>query len=79
MATHSIPVNTERDDEQSAEMTLHQAVNILSREEKFMATVYAMNTLLIQKGVYSGEEFDALFVSWAKTQLKRKKSDRPGF
>jgi len=79
MATYSVPVTAQSKIEKSEEMTAQEAVKILSREEKFMATVYAMNTLLIHKGIYSGEEFDALFISWAKAQQKRDKKDRPGF
>src|SRR5258708_28907603 len=60
------------------ELTIKDAMNVLSREERFMGTVHAMNTLLIHKGVYSQKEFDAIFCRWAKTQLKRAKRDRPG-
>jgi len=33
-------------------MSFEGALGSLSRDERFKATVYAMNTLLIQKGVY---------------------------
>jgi hypothetical protein len=63
----------------SEELTVQDASVILSREERFMATVYAMNTLLVQKGFYTQQEFDSLFCRWAKTQLRRPKNERPGW
>jgi hypothetical protein len=45
-------------------MSFEEAVNLASREEAFKATIYAMNTLLIDKGVYTREEFETLFVGW---------------
>jgi hypothetical protein len=38
-----------------------EAMERLSRDERFRATVYAMNTLLVQKGIYSPEEFEFQF------------------
>ena len=32
-----------------------------ARDERFKATVYAMNSLLIQRGVYTPLEFESLF------------------
>ncbi len=61
-----------------AEITFQQAMQMLSREERFMATVAAMNSLLIQKGVYTSEEFESLFCGWALAQLERPKDSRPG-
>ena len=46
----------------------------LSQDEVFRATVYAMNTLLIQKGFYSTEEFRFQFRQSAQKQLRKKKS-----
>jgi hypothetical protein len=46
------------------------AINRLSREERFRATVYAMNTLLVQKGIYSPEEFEFQFRQFAQKNLK---------
>ncbi len=58
-------------------MSFDQAIETLSRDERFKATVYAMNTLLIQKNVYSQQEFEELFVQWAQKELrKRPDSDR---
>ena len=61
-------------------MSFEQALDSLSRDERFKATVYAMNSLLIQKGVYTSEEFERLFVEWAAKERTREKSasiDRP--
>lgn len=63
----------------SSGISFEQAVEILSREERFMATVQAMNALLIQKGVYKIEEFQQLFTDWAVVQLGRPATDRPGW
>ncbi len=70
MATARVPENP---------ATFDEVVELLSREERFMATVSAMNTLLIQKGVYSTEEFQDVFRTWALAQLDRPKSSRPGW
>jgi hypothetical protein len=53
-------------------MTFNEALNLMSEDESFRATVYAMNTLLIAKGVYAAEEFDALFVEHAENLQRRK-------
>jgi hypothetical protein len=47
-----------------------EAMDRLSREERFRATVYAMNTLLVQKGVYSPEEFEFQFRQFAQKNLR---------
>ena len=46
-------------------MSFDEAMAQLSRDERFKATIYAMNTLLIQKGVYTPEEFQQLFIEHA--------------
>jgi len=46
-----------------------EAMQKLSREELFRSTVYAMNTLLVQKGIYSPEEFEFQFRQFAQKQL----------
>ncbi len=56
-------------------MSFEEALAAASREEGFKATVYAMNTLLIRKGVYTQEEFQSIFVEWVERELKRKKPD----
>ncbi len=45
-------------------MSFEEAVTKSSKEEGFRATVYAMNSLLINKGIYTKEEFEILFVEW---------------
>lgn len=51
-----------------------EALERLSAEEAFRATVYAMNTLLIEKGFYSTEEFRFQFRQSAQKQLRKRKS-----
>ena len=55
-------------------MSLEEALAAASRDEGFKATVYAMNTLLIHKGIYTQEEFQALFAEWVEKELRRKAS-----
>lgn len=59
--------DAEKDDLIGFDEAMHQ----LSREDRFRATVYAMNTLLVQKGVYSPEEFEFQFRQFAQKNLKR--------
>jgi hypothetical protein len=47
-------------------------MKVASRDERFMATVYAMNSLLIHKGVYSAEEFESVFVEWVQKEQRQK-------
>jgi hypothetical protein len=49
-------------------VSYEQALDHLSRDDRFKATVYAMNTLLIHKGIYTQKEFQQLFVEWASKQ-----------
>jgi hypothetical protein len=60
-------------------MSFEQALEILTRDERFHATIYAMNTLLISKGIYSREEFQTLVVEWAakETRKRSRGSHRP--
>jgi len=51
-------------------ISFEEAMEKLSRDDRFRATVYAMNTLLVQKGVYSPEEFEHQFRQFAQKQLK---------
>jgi len=53
-------------------MSFEEALTMASRDEGFKATVYAMNTLLIHKGIYTQEEFQALFVEWVEKEQRRK-------
>jgi hypothetical protein len=45
----------------------------LTEEQRLRATVYAMNTLLIAKGIYTAEEFRLQFRQSAQKQLHKKK------
>jgi hypothetical protein len=49
-------------------MSFEQALEIASRDDRFRAALYAMNTLLINKGVYTQQEFEQLFVEWIARQ-----------
>lgn len=53
-------------------MTFDGAMSTLTRQERFMATVYAMNTLLLLKKVYSASEFERCFIEWAAKERRRK-------
>ncbi len=53
-------------------MSFEEALAWASRDDGFKSTVYAMNTLLIHKGIYTQEEFQALFVEWVEKERKRK-------
>jgi len=57
-------------------MSFDQVIEMASREERFMATVYAMNTLLIHKGIYTQREFEVLFMEWMRKE-NRKRAARP--
>jgi hypothetical protein len=54
-------------------MSFEEALALASRDEGFKATVYAMNTLLIHKGIYTQEEFQSLFVEWVEKEQRRKR------
>jgi hypothetical protein len=56
-------------------MSFEEALAAASRDEGFKATVYAINTLLIRKGVYTQEEFQSFFVEWVEKELRRKQPD----
>lgn len=53
-------------------MSFDEAIELVSRDERFMATIYAMNTLLIHKGIYTQKEFEELFVEWVKKEQRAK-------
>lgn len=53
-------------------MSYEEAMEIASRDEAFKATVYAMNTLLIHKGVYTAQEYRTLFVEWVQKEERKK-------
>lgn len=56
----------------TAIMSFEEALKIASRDERFMATVYAMNTLLIHKGIYTPKEFEQVFIEWVGKDQRKK-------
>lgn len=66
MAT--VPVNKSNKLDQL--ISFEDAMAKLSRDDRFRATVYAMNTLLVQKGIYSPQEFEQHFREYAQKQVK---------
>jgi hypothetical protein len=59
-------------------MSFEDAIEALSREERFMGTVSAMNSLLVKKGIYSTAEFQEIFVDWAAAQLRKPTRPKSG-
>jgi hypothetical protein len=53
-------------------MSYEEAMDVASRDEAFKATIYAMNTLLISKGIYTQNEFQQLFTEWVKKEESKK-------
>ena len=53
-------------------MSYEEAMNLASRDEAFKATIYAMNTLLIHRGIYTQQEFQDLFVEWVRKEERKK-------
>jgi len=70
MATTSIGHSAKVVDKNGEMIRFEEAMERLSREDRFRATVYAMNTLLVQKGIYSPEEFEFQFRQFAQKTLK---------
>ena len=67
MAT--MPVNSDRKNTDRM-ASFDDAIEQLSRDDRFRAAVYAMNTLLVQKGIYSPEEFEFHFCQFAQKNNK---------
>lgn len=61
----------------ASEWTFEDALEVLSREERFMGTVSAMNSLLVKKGIYSTTEFQEIFVEWATAQMEKPAREHP--
>ena len=59
-------------------MSFEEALEVASRDERFKATIYAMNTLLIRKGIYTQQEFEALFVEWVQKEIRGKTAEHVG-
>ena len=53
-------------------MNFEEAMNQLTRDERFKATVSAMNSLLIVKGTYTQQEFELFFCQWADAEVRRR-------
>ena len=53
-------------------LSYEKAILLASRDEAFKATVYAMNTLLVQKGIYTPDEFQKFFVEWMEKEEAKK-------
>ncbi|HZQ23552.1 MAG TPA: hypothetical protein VFA89_12230 [Terriglobales bacterium] len=51
-------------------ISYEEAMAKISEDQRLRATVYAMNNLLIAKGVYSAEEFRFQFRQSAQKQLR---------
>ncbi len=70
MASTSVEQSTHVASQGKELISFTDAMEKLSREERFRATVYAMNTLLVQKGIYSPEEFEFQFRQFAEKNLR---------
>jgi hypothetical protein len=49
-------------------MSYEEAMQLASRDEAFKATLYAINTLLMHRGIYTQKEFEDLFMEWVKKE-----------
>jgi hypothetical protein len=58
-------------------MSFEEALSVATRDEAFKATIYAMNTLLIDKGIYTRGEFESLFVEWVDKEQRRSRRSKP--
>jgi len=56
-------------------MSFEEILLAAKRDERFMATVYAMNTLLLAKGIYTHEEFQRLVAEWLGKEKRKKVHD----
>jgi hypothetical protein len=66
MATPSVDRSEQATVRRKELISYEEAMEKLSRDERFRATVYSMNTLLVQKGIYSPEEFEFQFRQFAQ-------------
>ena len=70
MATTPIERSRHSTVQENELISFEEAMEKLSRDERFRATVYSMNTLLVQKGIYSPEEFEFQFRQFAQKNLR---------
>jgi hypothetical protein len=66
----TVPISSDAAAETRHEITFTEAMERLSRDDRFRATVFAMNTLLVQKGIYSPEECEFQFCQFAQKNLR---------
>lgn len=62
----------------AAPSNFRMAMEKLSRVERFMATVYAVNTALIKHGIVSAEEMQQYYCEWADAQQGKPMAERVG-
>jgi hypothetical protein len=55
-------------------VSYEDALKNLSRDDRFKATIYAMNSLLIYKGIYTQQEFQKLFIEWTEKEQPNRSS-----
>jgi hypothetical protein len=70
MATTQVGRAEKSTSQENELISFDEAMERLSRDERFRSTVYAMNTLLVQKGIYSPEEFEFQFRQFAQKNLR---------
>jgi hypothetical protein len=70
MATTQVGRSEQATSQAKELISFEEAMERLSRDEHFRATVYSMNTLLVQKGIYSPEEFEYQFRQFAQKHLR---------
>jgi hypothetical protein len=70
MATTQVGRSERATSQEKELISFNEAMERLSGEERFRSTVYAMNTLLVQKGIYSPEEFEFQFRQFAQKKLR---------
>jgi hypothetical protein len=70
MATSSVHQSEHAAPSEKKLISFEEAMEKLSRDERFRATIYSMNTLLVQKGIYSPEEFEFQFRQFAQKHLR---------
>ena len=58
-------------------MSFDEALDLASEDQRFRATVYAMNSLLQARGIYTAEEFEAAFIQGFEKQLQKAKKQDP--
>lgn len=73
MATLRVPRPNEEGVPEGKQLISYEAaLDVLSRDETFKATVSAMNTLLLAKGIYSAEEYEFQFRQAAERQVRKR-------